>query len=96
MWLRRYWDEDIVGCYRGGAIHHRPADQDYDLHFNLPSSALQVHNTQIACPCVGVAAEGDGLFGPASRHRAAHATPADRVCDSMIASDKLPYLRDSG
>lgn len=40
-WLHSYWHEDVVANYQG-RTHHRPVDKGFDLHFHLPSSAIQV------------------------------------------------------
>lgn len=46
------WEAEVRGAY-GGTIHHRPADRDFNLHFNLPSTAVEVGpvTTQPWLPC---------------------------------------------
>jgi hypothetical protein len=39
--MRGYWDRDVVANYPG-TIFHRPADEDYDLRFHIPNTALAV------------------------------------------------------
>lgn len=40
-WLANRWMEDVEEGYEG-AIYHRPADRNYDLHFNLPVGVADV------------------------------------------------------
>lgn len=44
-----------------GAIHHRPADADYDLHFHIPTTALQV--SKRAGMRYGVVRQAEALSG---------------------------------
>lgn len=49
--MRGSWDRDVVPNY-DGPIYHRPADANYDLHFHLPTTPLQVRKRQWHAPQV--------------------------------------------
>lgn len=42
-WLANEWESEVKPAKPPGcAIHHQPAERNYDLHFNLPGGFLQV------------------------------------------------------